>query len=161
MKSRRLFLFIFIVILSFMLFQSFCLAGLMTLQGSSMEPTIKDGQKVMISNYSKGTDPERGDIVLFKAEKLTYLKRVIGLPNEKVVIKNGAVYIATPSNSQGEQQLDEHYLAPGTVTEPDGEFLVPAGEYFVLGDKRSASRDSRKIGCIPRKSITGKVTKIL
>jgi signal peptidase I len=133
----------------------------MTLQGSSMEPAIKDGQKVMISNYAKGTDPERGDIVVFKAEKLTYIKRIIGLANEKVIIKNGAIFIVDSSEPQVEKQLDEPYLAPGTVTEPDGEFIVPDGQYFVLGDKRGASRDSRKIGCIPRKSITGKVVKIL
>jgi signal peptidase I len=127
-----------------------------------MEPTLKEGQMILKSDYSKGTNPARGDIILFKAEKsskLPWIRRVIGLPKEKVVIKEGIVYIVNQANPQGEK-LNEPYLAPGTITEPDGEFLVPDGQYFVLADKRGASRDSRQIGCIPRENVIGKVTKI-
>ncbi len=125
-----------------------------------MEPAIKDGQKIQVSNYAKGTNPVRGDIVSFKAEKATYIKRVIGLPKEKVVIRQGYVYIINQATPRGEK-LDEPYLAPETVTGPEGEYPVPDDHYFVLGDKRGASRDSRHFGCIPRKDIKGKVTKIL
>jgi len=125
-----------------------------------MEPTIKNGDKVWLSNYAKGTSPERGDIIAFTGEKESIsLKRVVGLPSETVVIKGGIVCIVTQAKPQGEK-LDEPYLAPGTVTGPDGEFSVPDGRYFVLGDKRGSSLDSRAIGCITRENVIGKVTKI-
>lgn len=127
--------------------------------GSSMEPTLRHGQKVWVSGYAKGANPERGDIIAFKVEKQVHVKRVIGLPGEKLIFENGLVYLMNQSTLQKEK-LDEPYLAPDTVTEPDGEVTVPEGQYFVLGDNRGHSRDSRQYGCIPRKSIIGKVTKV-
>ncbi len=147
------------VILSLLFCSVLSLAGPVTIGGSSMEPTLKNGQKVWVSNYPGKTNPERGDIVAFKDEKLVNVKRVIGLPGEKVIIREGSVYIANQAETQG-KKLDEPYLAPGTATGPDGEYAVPAGRYFVLGDNRGHSRDSRQIGCIPRESIMGRVTKV-
>ena len=160
MKYRKLLQITMVITILLMLCHGLCLAGLLTAKGSSMEPTIKDGHKIWISNYPKEANPDRGDIIAFAGEqKSIALKRVIGLPDEKVVIKKGIVYIVNQVNPQGEK-LDEPYLAPGTVTEPDGEFAVPDGQYFVLGDKRGASLDSRAIGCIPRENVIGRVTKI-
>lgn len=147
------------VIALFVIGQGLCLAGLMTLKGSSMEPTIKDGSKVWVSKYAKGAYPARGDIVVFSAEKTVFVRRVIGLPGEQVIIREGAVFIVHPENPV-EEKLVEPYLAPGTTTEPDGAFSVPHGRYFVLADKRGASKDSRAIGCIPGESIIGRVTKV-
>lgn len=150
--------FIVIIVLAMVIWPSLCFSGFLKVGGSSMEPALKNGQRVWVSNYAKETDPARGDIIAFEAEKLTLLKRVIGLPKEKVVIKEGIIYIVNQENLQGEK-LNEPYLSPETKTEPDGEFLVPDGQYFVLGDKRRASRDSRAISCIPREKVIGKVTK--
>ena len=159
MRQSRLPQVIVAVVLSFILCQSSCLAGLMTVGGSSMAPTIKDGQKVWVSDYADKANPERGDIIAFKDGNLVNIKRVVGLPKEKVIIQEGFVYIATQSNAKGDR-LPEPYLAPGTVTGPDGVQIVPDGQYFVLGDNRGHSRDSRQIGCIARKNITGEVIKI-
>ena len=139
MRYRKLLRVIMVIALLFVLSHSLCLAGLLSIKGSSMEPTIKNRDKVWLSNYAKETNPTRGDIIAFTGEKESIsLKRVIGLPSETVVIKKGIVYIVNQVDPQGEN-LDEPYLAPGTVTGPDGEFSVPDGRYFVLGDKRGAS----------------------
>lgn len=149
----------FLIILSLVFGPVLALAGFVTVGGSSMEPTLKSGQKVWVSNYPGKTNPERGEIVAFKDGKSVNIKRVIGLPGEKAIVRKGAVFIATQSNPQGET-LAEPYLAPGTVTGPDGEYAVPVARYFVMGDNREHSRDSRQIGCIPRENIVGKVTKV-
>jgi signal peptidase I len=159
MRHSKLTQVIVVLVLSLMFWPSICFGRMYHFSGHSMEPTLKNGQIFWCSKYSKDTNPARGDIIVFIAEKITFGKRIIGLPEEKVVVKNGIVYIINQTNPQGEK-LDEPYLAPETVTEPDGEFLVPDGQYFVLGDNRGASRDSRQIGCIPRENVIGKVTKI-
>jgi signal peptidase I len=107
--------------------------------------------------------PQRGDVVIFKALssepcadiECEYIKRVVGLPNERVKIQEGLVYI-------NGQKLKEDYLLPGIKTSP-GSFLeegverkVPEGEYLTLGDNRSHSRDSREFGPVPKERIIGK-----
>lgn len=127
-------------------------ANTVQVKGHSMEPAIKDGEKLTVDrNAFKNGVPQRADIVLFDWEKGKKVSRVIGLPGETVTIQDGAVYV-------GGSKLDEPYLAPGTRTESaTREFPVPANAYFVLGDNRGQSLDSRAIGAIPRESITGKV----
>ena len=105
----------------------------------SMETTIPAGSRIMgLRLYYRFADPERGDIVIFKYPddvSVDYLKRIIGLPGETVEIISGKVYI------DGEL-LDEPYLSE----EPTGDFgpyEVPEGCYFMLGDNREVSRDSR------------------
>jgi signal peptidase I len=138
------------------------------------------GEKIIINEATYLTgDPERGDIVVFKApsdESKYFIKRIIGLPGETVEIKNGEVYI-TKVNSDKSEKLNEEYLN----TENKGNtktyfsdmsiFKVPESRYFVLGDNRRASTDSRScfegnisINCpenpdkafVPRKNIRGK-----
>lgn len=84
--------------------------------------------------------------------KESYIKRVIGLPGERVEIKDGKVYI------NGEE-LVEDYLQPGIVTEPGtyNNFIVPEGYVFCMGDNRNKSTDCRHFGCIPIDKIEGKV----
>lgn len=105
----------------------------------SMETTIPAGSRIMgLRLYYCFTEPERGDIVIFKYpddESVDFLKRIIGLPGETVEIINGKVYI------DGDL-LDEPYL----TEEPTGNFgpyEVPEDCYFMLGDNREVSRDSR------------------
>ena len=105
----------------------------------SMETTIPAGSRIMgLRLYYDFNEPERGDIVIFKYpddESVDYLKRIIGLPGETVEIIRGKVYI------NGEL-LDEPYLSE----EPTGDFgpyQVPEDSYFMLGDNRAVSKDSR------------------
>ena len=86
---------------------------------------------------------------------VNFIKRVIGLPGDTVIIKNGKVSIKT-ANSNKEQQITEAYLSPDTPTNGEEEITVKDNEVFVMGDNRTNSQDSRVIGAIPYKFILGK-----
>jgi signal peptidase I len=124
---------------------------------TSMEPTLYENDYLLISKqaYTIFGEPKRGDIVVFphKVGDVTelYIKRVIGLPGEKVTIANGLVYI------DGEP-LSEPYTKDGVTSGDVKDYLVPAGKVYVLGDNREVSVDSRseEVGCIPIDGITGK-----
>jgi signal peptidase I len=130
--------------------------------GSSMEPTFENGQYLIVNelDYHIGK-PQRGDVIVFKYPKNTseyFIKRVIGLPGEKVLIQNGKVIIYNTANPNG-LTLDESYLPAGLYTEATTDQAVTLGpdEYFVLGDNRPASSDSRFWGDVPSNDIVGKV----
>lgn len=125
--------------------------------GSSMETTLSDGDQLIVDKISyRFRDPNRYDIVVFPyqyEENTYYIKRIIGLPGETVQIVDGYVYIDG-------QQLDEHYgnevmLDPGIAEEP---VTLGDDEYFVLGDNRNNSQDSRaaNVGVIHGKDLLGR-----
>ena len=125
--------------------------------GESMETTLSDGDHLIVDKISyRFNDPQRYDIIVFpyRLEKNTYyIKRIIGLPGETVQIVNGYVYITGV-------QLDEHYgnevmEEAGLAAEP---ITLGADEYFVLGDNRNNSQDSRaaNVGVIHRDEILGR-----
>lgn len=125
--------------------------------GSSMETTLSDGDQLIVDKISyRFRDPNRYDIVVFPyqyEENTYYIKRIIGLPGETVQIVDGYVYIDG-------QQLDEHYgnevmLDPGIAEEP---VTLGDDEYFVLGDNRNNSQDSRaaNVGVIHKKDLLGR-----
>ena len=125
--------------------------------GHSMETTLSHGDQLIVDKISyRFRDPDRYDIVVFPyqyEEKSYYIKRIIGLPGETVQIVDGYVYIDG-------QQLDEHYgnevmLDPGIAEEP---VTLGDDEYFVLGDNRNNSQDSRaaNVGVIHRKDLLGR-----
>ena len=125
--------------------------------GESMETTLSDGDHLIVDKISyRFNDPQRYDIIVFpyRLEKnIYYIKRIIGLPGETVQIVNGYVYI-------NGVQLDEHYgnevmENPGLAAEP---ITLGADEYFVLGDNRNNSQDSRaaNVGVIHRDEILGR-----
>lgn len=120
----------------------------------SMEPTLNHGQMLIISkiNYFVG-NPQRGDIVVLKdeAENKLLIKRVIGLPGEQILVQNGKVYI----NSV---ELDPDYTSFPTYAYSQEQWELPQGQYFVLGDNREHSRDSRSenVGLVNRQNIIGR-----
>jgi len=127
--------------------------------GNSMLPNFDDGEYILTDKVSYHLHPpKRGDVIVFKAPKnqqKDFIKRIIGLPGEKIKLEKGSVFI------NGEK-LQEVYLPSNTVTLPKSlmiegqDVLVPLNEYFVLGDNRQHSSDSRDWGTVPRSSIIGK-----
>lgn len=108
----------------------------------SMEPTIFPGDRVIGLRLSyKFGEVQRGDMVIFRFpdnEKELYVKRVIGLPGDTVRIVDGRVYL-----NGSDEMLDEPYIRPQTYTEREMTFTVPEGHYFMMGDNRGNSWDSR------------------
>lgn len=123
-------------------------------EGSSMEPSFHTGQMLIISrlDYRFGS-PQRGDVIVFQYPgNLTddYIKRIIGVPGDNVLIEGGSVYV-------NGRKLDEPYIAPrGTITPALGRWVVRPNTYFVMGDNRNASSNSRVWGLLPREDIIGK-----
>ncbi|AEV69634.1 signal peptidase I [Acetivibrio clariflavus] len=123
----------------------------------SMEDTIMPGDRVFASRiHYFFTEPKRGDIIVFKYpddESINYVKRVIGLPGEKVEIRNGEVYI-------NDVKLDEPYIKEEMSKEDLGPYQVPEDSYFVMGDNRNNSNDSRRwltTNYVHKSKILGKV----
>jgi signal peptidase I len=141
-------------VISYLLISHFALeAG--EVVGISMEPTLQDGDRYIVNRWIYlWRDPRHGEIVALRMpgeEDLT-VKRVLALPGELVQFKRGSVLV-------NGRPLKERYLAPSVSTYGQGlsdkPFKVADGCYFVLGDNRSASEDSRVFGAINRDSIVG------
>ena len=121
--------------------------------GSSMEPTLKDGTKMIVS-LKKDKTLDRGDLVgvlVYEGDKpLIIIKRIIGLPNESISIKNDITYIDG-------KQLNEPYAYYSSISTDNLFMTLGEEEYFVMGDNRLHSTDSRILGAIPKDSIIHKV----
>lgn len=125
--------------------------------GLSMFPTFNDKEYLVVDEISyRLGDPERGDVVIFRYPKdpsKFFIKRIIGLPGEQVIISGSDVTIKNETHPEG-FKLDQPYVentAKNTLEQDLG-----AEEYFVMGDNRSASSDSRYWGAVPRKNIIGR-----
>lgn len=123
--------------------------------GASMDPTFKDGQYLIVDELSYNfTAPARGDVIIFKFPKdetKYFIKRIIGLPGETVRVSNGQVTIEKDGKIT---TLDETYVAndlPANVTEK-----LSADQYFVMGDNRPVSYDSRMWGPVDKDLIKGR-----
>ncbi|OGY51260.1 MAG: signal peptidase I [Candidatus Buchananbacteria bacterium RIFCSPHIGHO2_02_FULL_45_11b] len=127
--------------------------------GASMEPNFYNHEYLIINEISYYfSEPKRGDTVVVKDPfdpRQYFIKRVVGLPGEEIRISAGQVYIHGQNNPGGEV-LAEDYLAPGTKTLGEVFVKIKAGEYYLLGDNRSASLDSRMFGPVKRDQIIGK-----
>ena len=126
--------------------------------GASMEPNFESGDYLIVDELSYFLrQPKRGEVVIFHPPSKPgdyYIKRIIGLPGEEVMIRDGKVYFRNNNVSEW-VSLDENYQVSGYT---DGELSKSLGqdEYFVLGDHRSASSDSRYFGPVSKKSIIGR-----
>ena len=129
-------------------------------KGASMEPNFHTGDYILTSRVTYKFKPiARGDVVVLKSPKnpdIEYIKRVIGLPGETLVFKNGEVYI-------NDKLLVENYLADKTNVWENGcvkegvPYVVPSNEVFVMGDNRPRSSDSREFCSVPIDSLIGQV----
>ena len=126
--------------------------------GVSMEPALYNGQEVLINRFIyKITSPKRGDVIAFlpngNQNSHYYLKRIVGLPGESIQIIDGYVYI------NGERLPEDEYDKMADYGIAENEIQLGSDEYFVLGDNRNMSEDSRSgnIGAVKKDTIAGKV----
>ncbi len=128
--------------------------------GYSMEPSLHDRQILLINKVVYNFhEPERGDIIVFAppnsvSSDYDYIKRIIGLPGERVEIKEGKVYIHKPDGTAF--ALDETEYIDGLSRGSSQNNIIAADNYFVLGDNRNNSTDSRRGWTVPFEDIVGK-----
>lgn len=134
------------------------------IKGNSMLPNFVNGELLLTDKLSyQFGEPKRGDVVVFKAppsepcseDECEYIKRVIGIPGDRVKVERGRVYL-------NGQLLKKEFLASDVLTEPGGfnqegvEKMIPAGQYLCLGDNRPHSRDGREFGPVKKELIVGR-----
>jgi signal peptidase I len=128
--------------------------------GESMEPNFHDRELVLLNkNYLRSsTLPERGDAVVVAypgdPEHKRYVKRVVGLPGETIEVKYDSVTI-------NGKRLSENYIPFGTNMEPEGSWQLRSDQYFLMGDNRENSNDSRYFGPVERRFFIGKAAVII
>jgi signal peptidase I len=146
-------------------------------RGASMEPNFHEKEYLIINEFGyKNTpinilgkeivtvkphkDVNRLDVIVFRAphdEKQFYIKRVVGLPGETVLVDNGDVTIINAEHPEGFMLSEEAYLPEGRKTNGSQKVVLKENEYYVLGDNRPASSDSRVFGPLNKDAIIGKV----
>ena len=126
--------------------------------GSSMFPTYKNGEYLMANRISyRIGKPDRGDVVIFKySDTQDFIKRVIGLPGDSVMLKDGQLYLNNKLLDESDYLADSVYTNGGEYLKEGESKKIPEGEYFVCGDNRPHSSDSRTFGPIERENIKGK-----
>ncbi|MFZ4461958.1 MAG: signal peptidase I [Patescibacteria group bacterium] len=149
-----------VIILLLVIFVRSYLAAPFRISGSSMEENYHDGEFIIVNKatyldlgFTQFGNPKRGDVVVIKPhadiKKDFYIKRIIGLPGDEIKIDNGFVFLKKPGTKDF-IQLNETYLSPANFgktlpgrSSKDSSYLVPDGQYFLLGDNRNGSSDSR------------------
>ena len=146
-----IFALLIVIPIRYFLFQPFIV------RGASMEPSFHEADYLIVDQISyRFADPSRGDVIVFRYPdnpQKRHIKRIVGLPGEQISIRNEDVFI---DSSQGEVLLEEEYLTLPR-TQGSENILLEEDEYFVMGDNRGSSFDSRNWGSLPRENIVGKV----
>ncbi len=135
------------------------LATVFIVDGLSMEPTIHDKELVILQRYIGAKDlPKRQDVVAVKypgdPNRKKYIKRVIGLPGDKVEVKGGFVYV-------NGARLEESYIGYGVQTDQGGKWVLSDNQYFLMGDNRPGSNDSRYFGPVEKRFFMGQAKTII
>ena len=140
---------VIVIPIRYFLFQPFIV------KGQSMEPNFENSNYLIVDELSyRFRDPQRGEVVVFRYPRNVsqrFIKRIIGLPGEKIEIEAGVVMV------NGKILDESKYLLLGVQTSGDIQISLDENEYFVLGDNRISSFDSRQWGLLPRKNIIGRV----
>ncbi|HTM68706.1 MAG TPA: signal peptidase I [Candidatus Binatia bacterium] len=129
-------------------------------KGASMEPNFYDHEYLIIDELGyRLHEPERGQIVVFRYPndpRQYFIKRIVGLPGERVKVTGGQVWIYNTQYPDGKVLDEKSYLGP-IYTGGERDVQLTADEYFLMGDNRGASLDSRSFGPVPRSFIVGRV----
>ncbi|MBO5030598.1 MAG: signal peptidase I [Lachnospiraceae bacterium] len=135
----------------------FCVGMKTSVIGSSMEPSLYNGQEIFLNRLIyKVTSPKEGDVVVFlpngNEKSHYYVKRVVGVPGDRLYIKNGILYV---NDESVEEYFNDKIAEPGLL---ENEVALEEDEYFVIGDNCNSSEDSRSanIGTIKKSYIIGK-----
>jgi signal peptidase I len=142
------------ILLSLVLFLAInAISQRIRVESISMQPTLYPGDYVIVNKlaYLFNKNPSRGDVIVFRyppdPEAIPYIKRIIGLPGDQIHIADGKIYV-------NGQLLLESYLT--VTTNRGGDWSVPPGQLFVMGDNRNNSSDSRTWGFVPFENIIGR-----
>lgn len=148
-----------LIVIVLILVNSFWVS-IFVVDGASMEPNLHDGEVVVMSKsfLRGGQKPDRGDEVVVQypgdpAQK-RYVKRVIGLPSETLQLTNGHVYI-------NNKLLREAYISSDISTVPDGKWQLATEQYFLMGDNRDNSNDSRYFGAVEERFFIGRAVNVV
>lgn len=128
-------------------------------RGDSMEPAFRDGDYLILDKVSYHFyKPQKGDVVVVRSEEpdQNFIKRIVGLPGERIEIQNGIIAIKKDRVSEG-KILEEPYLFSGAITPIDTVIALDDEEYFIMGDNRLFSIDSRTLGPFSASRFKGRV----
>lgn len=149
----------FIAIAAVFLIRTFLVQPFLV-SGGSMSPNFSDGDYLLVDQLTfRMREPQRGEVAVFHSpndESTYFIKRIIGLPGEEIKVREGQVIVVNDEFPEG-FILREDYLSRGTLTTGNTDIILENGEYFVLGDNRSYSFDSRSWGKLGGDEIVGLV----
>ena len=127
---------------------------LYTIPSASMMPTLAAGDHILVTPYAAGAQPQRGDVIVFRRGEMVLVKRVIATQGELIASRLGRVVI-------GGKAIAEPYVAAQGVSGTIDPQIIPHDCYFVMGDNRGSSLDSRSWGVLPRSAIIGRARMVL
>lgn len=127
-------------------------------EGQSMEQSFQNNDYLITEKISfRFREPQRGEVIIFHPPdnpSVNYIKRIVGLPEDKIEVKDGSVYVNDKKIYETYLKSNEETLSP---KDNDYVYMLKEDEYFVFGDNRNHSRDSREIGAIPEENIVSRV----
>lgn len=141
------------------LLRTFVFEGFIVL-GDSMEPTIHPGDYVFVNKLAYlNREPKRGDVIVVipRDEKIKIIKRIIGLPGDRLSIDSGKIIIRQNREDEGEELVENYVLSAGSESRGISLIKLDPKEYFAMGDNRSVSIDSRELGPVDSWDIKGEV----